>query len=214
MNHPLDPRLAALVDDALRPVRASTARKSQMREELLAHVCAVYEEEQARQGEVGDPLERTARRFGDPQELAARLHQALPAGARLAAAVELWWARCAGDGPFNHGRLYTMLLGLTIAYTLIGLVLMACLLYLPENARPRMIFPSSWLPALLALNAFYLVLMTTTLVLRLRESPSATRWTKALNWLLLAAPPFGTALGLYGLYGLWSSARRANPLIA
>ena len=49
--------LKIIVERTVRPVCASTSRKQKMREELLAHVSAVFEEESARhkrKGEGGD----------------------------------------------------------------------------------------------------------------------------------------------------------------
>ena len=53
-------RLKVLVERAVRPVRASASRKRLMREELLAHVTAVFEEELARLADEQAALERTA----------------------------------------------------------------------------------------------------------------------------------------------------------
>jgi ATP-dependent Clp protease ATP-binding subunit ClpC len=64
-------QLKVLVERAVRPVRASIDRKRKMREELLAHVTAVYEEEARR--DVAGALERTAQRFGPPAELTRQL---------------------------------------------------------------------------------------------------------------------------------------------
>ena len=44
MNESTLTRLKIVVERAVRPVRASTARKRKMREELLAHVVGVFEE--------------------------------------------------------------------------------------------------------------------------------------------------------------------------
>jgi hypothetical protein len=52
--------------------------KQNMREELLAHVSAVFEEEVARLAGEPAALEQTARRFGDPAELTAQLQESVP----------------------------------------------------------------------------------------------------------------------------------------
>ena len=67
MNESTLTQLKILVERAVRPVRASTARKRKMREELLAHVVGVFEEEAARLGGEEAALERTAlsRRSGN-----------------------------------------------------------------------------------------------------------------------------------------------------
>src|SRR5207302_2784555 len=72
-------RLKIIVERAVRPVRASTSRKRKMREELLAHVSGVFEEESAKLGDDHAALERTALRFGNPTEVTSQLQESVPA---------------------------------------------------------------------------------------------------------------------------------------
>jgi hypothetical protein len=72
-------QLKIIVERAVRPVRASTTRKRKMREELLAHVCGVFDEELARLGDDRAALERTALRFGNPAEVTSQLQESVPA---------------------------------------------------------------------------------------------------------------------------------------
>jgi hypothetical protein len=78
MNETTLTQLKIIVERAVRLVRASTARKRKMREELLAHVSGVFEEE-ARFGDDRAALERTALRFGNPAEVTSQLQEAVPA---------------------------------------------------------------------------------------------------------------------------------------
>jgi hypothetical protein len=71
-------QLRIIVEKAVRPVRASMSRKRKMREELLAHVSAVFEEEAARLDNEQAALERTAQRFGNPAELTGQLQASVP----------------------------------------------------------------------------------------------------------------------------------------
>jgi hypothetical protein len=48
-------KLMVLVERAVRPVRTNFSRKRQMREELLAHVTAIFEEEVEKSGDAGRP---------------------------------------------------------------------------------------------------------------------------------------------------------------
>ena len=66
MNESTLTQLKILVERAVRPVRASTRRKRKMREELLAHVTAVFTEESIKSADEGTALEQTALRFGNP----------------------------------------------------------------------------------------------------------------------------------------------------
>jgi hypothetical protein len=50
-----------------------------MREELLAHVVGVFEEEWAKLGDDRAALERTAMRFGNPAEVTSQLQESVPA---------------------------------------------------------------------------------------------------------------------------------------
>jgi hypothetical protein len=84
MNESTLIRLKIIVERAVRPVRASTVRKRKMREELLAHVVGVFEEEAARLGDDRAALEWTALRFGNPAEVTSQLQDSVPAGDRIA----------------------------------------------------------------------------------------------------------------------------------
>ena len=79
MNESTLTRLKIIVERAVRPVRASTSRKGKMREELLAHVVGVFEEESAKLGDDRAALERTALRFGNPGEVTRQLQESVPA---------------------------------------------------------------------------------------------------------------------------------------
>jgi hypothetical protein len=79
--------LKVVVERAVRPVRASNSHKRRFREELLAHVVGVFEEERARLGDDQTALERTALRFGNPAEVTGQLQQSVPAGDRI---VRVW----------------------------------------------------------------------------------------------------------------------------
>jgi len=79
MNESALTQLKITVERAVRPVRASTSRKRKMREELLAHVSGVFEEELARLGDERAALERTTQRFGDPSEVTGQLQELVPA---------------------------------------------------------------------------------------------------------------------------------------
>ncbi len=74
--------LMVVVERAVRPVRASIYRKRRMREELLEHLSAVFDNEMELQSDIPTALERAKRRFGDPAKLTEELQQAVP-----------WWDR-------------------------------------------------------------------------------------------------------------------------
>jgi hypothetical protein len=69
--------LKKVVERAVRPVRASEARKLQMRVELLGHLTGLYEEERARLGDDAAAFEAACARFGDPVELSQELDRSV-----------------------------------------------------------------------------------------------------------------------------------------
>ena len=79
MNESTLSQLKIIVERAVRPVRASTGRKRKMREELLAHVLGVFEEESVMFGDEQTAVERTALRFGSPADVTSQLQESIPA---------------------------------------------------------------------------------------------------------------------------------------
>jgi hypothetical protein len=76
-------QLMILVERAVRPVRADNRWKMKMRQELLAHLTAAYEEERARLGDEPAALAEASRRFGDPKELTKSLQATVPVWDRI-----------------------------------------------------------------------------------------------------------------------------------
>jgi hypothetical protein len=81
-----------IIERAIRPVRASTPVKRKMREELSAHLAAIYEQESARLHDTGEALEAASKRFGEPSELASELQASLPRHERLSYFIEQFFA--------------------------------------------------------------------------------------------------------------------------
>jgi hypothetical protein len=79
MNESTLTQLKIIVERAVRPVRASASRKRRIREELLAHVSGVFEEESANVSDDRVALERTALRFGNPAEVTDQVQESVPA---------------------------------------------------------------------------------------------------------------------------------------
>jgi Clp amino terminal domain, pathogenicity island component len=71
-----------IVERAVRPVPAGTAWKRKTREELLAHLTSIYDEEQERLRDPAAAMREAVKRFGDPTELARELTGALPLSER------------------------------------------------------------------------------------------------------------------------------------
>jgi hypothetical protein len=82
MNDVALKELKAVVERAVRPIRATMGRKRQMREELLAHLASVFEQAVEKHGDDTLALQEAKSRFGDPAELSAQLQESIP-----------WWNR-------------------------------------------------------------------------------------------------------------------------
>jgi hypothetical protein len=71
------------VERIVRPLRASHARKMRMRQELLAHLQAAFDEDRDRCPDEATAAERAMQRLGDPAQLALQLQKTLPLLQRL-----------------------------------------------------------------------------------------------------------------------------------
>jgi ATP-dependent Clp protease ATP-binding subunit ClpC len=80
-----------IVERVVRPVHAGTPRKLKMREELLAHVSEIYDQELARLNDPPAAMAETTARFGDPSELTAQFQRSLSTSDRLSYHLERWF---------------------------------------------------------------------------------------------------------------------------
>ncbi|HEX2477485.1 MAG TPA: Clp protease N-terminal domain-containing protein [Lacipirellulaceae bacterium] len=94
--------LMKIVERAVRPVPSSTPRKRKMREELLAHLSTIYEEELARRGKVSTAYKEAARRFGAPAELAQEFQASLPIHERISHFMERFVAYRAPESAAQY----------------------------------------------------------------------------------------------------------------
>jgi hypothetical protein len=178
MNESTLTQLKILVERAVRPVRASTARKRKMREELLAHVVGVFEQEAARQGDDRAALERTALRFGNSAEVTSQLQESVPSGdrsgesaLRLAASVA---ALLGAAGCFVHLGIAILIHGERGSLTVTRLPTLAlwiaffafCVTLLTLAMRQALLGPAgpSWLRVGLLAVAAWLIIPVTALM--------------------------------------------------
>jgi hypothetical protein len=106
-------QLKIIVERAVRPVRASTLRKRKIREELLAHTRGVFEEEFAQLGDERAALDRTARRFGNPDELTWQLQESVSASDGIHCLLDKLWFRSGepkGRRILRYGIWYLLIL--------------------------------------------------------------------------------------------------------
>jgi hypothetical protein len=166
------------------------------RDELCAHLedkLAGYLIGEVRISEE-DALTLVRAHFGDAEKIARLIgrEQAAPA-----IGPDVFFSR-----GISHDRLYSILLVVLAASTAMSVPL-GLVVYI---LRARQGVPAfAWaIPDWVApWNAMictgYLVLMVLTAWLRRTEPAAGRRVTRVLNFLLLPAIPFGTALGIYGL---------------
>ncbi len=95
-NASLDPAIAQrfklAVERAVRPLAATFERKRALREELLAHLMSVYDEEFQRSSTSEAASDRALARFGDPHALTADLQTSVPSWNRMLSRVQ-WTPR-------------------------------------------------------------------------------------------------------------------------
>jgi hypothetical protein len=100
----------------------------------------------------------------------------------------------------KHERLYTLLLAVFAVGILCSMAVLVAFMALPAQARPVSRWPD-WVHFVSAfLGGVYFCAVAGTLLLRHAQPDIGRRVTKLLNIALLFALPFGTALGLYGLW--------------
>jgi len=121
MNESTMTQLKIIVERAVRPVRASTSRKGKMREELLAHVVGVFEEEWAKLGDERAAVERTALRFGNPADVTRQLQESVPARD----AVRRYWEGRPGEPVWRTAIRFAWVSG-TFALVVAIFVLAQC----------------------------------------------------------------------------------------
>ena len=100
--------LRRIVEQAVRPLRASDARKMRMREEMFEHLSAIYAEELDRLGDDTAALARANERFGDPDDLVRELQGSLPGYERFLCACDLWRYR-PGDSLLGYAGRHLVL---------------------------------------------------------------------------------------------------------
>jgi hypothetical protein len=103
-----------VVERAVRPVQAGPKKLLRMREELLAHLTSIYEEELARLGDESGARAEAIRRFGDPEALTVELQQSLVWSDRMDARLNRAFGWRPGDSAVGYSARLALLLVLLI----------------------------------------------------------------------------------------------------
>lgn len=207
MNESTLVQLKILVERAVRPVSAALRNKQKMREEMLAHVVAVFDEKLQSTGDEPAALARTAERFGDPAELTAQLQATVPLRDAFDRVLDRVWFR-PNEPTLRRAVRHALLLDvLAFAY----MAVMFAMLYgavgdllggrLPAAAI--VVYTTSVL-----LGMFFFVIGFTFLAEWLRRVLDARPSRPWLKVLLIAV---ASSLLLPGLgYALWLDGAQAN----
>jgi hypothetical protein len=122
-----------LVERVVGPVWAGESRKDRMREELLAHLEASFEEERGHLGDDGAAGERAIRRLGEPGALTRSLQDSVPWLERILytrlippSRREVWWRRRHDEALLKHAIRVTIgMTALGVFGDLMGLLMAA-----------------------------------------------------------------------------------------
>lgn len=160
MNEKVLTTLKVIVERAVRPVHAPAPRKTMMREELLAHVAAIFEEELREHGDEQLAAANVERRFGDPNELAGNLQRSVFLSERIVFFAERWFEARVGESLIRRAGRY----GLTIfAVFATGWNVLCPLLVShrqPAEEPGAMFYTLTLSAAMLAVMTFLLTLLT------------------------------------------------------
>jgi hypothetical protein len=80
-----------IVERVVRPIQANIVRKRRVRDEMFAHLSAIYDEELIHSGDPTKAVNAAADRFGDPTELTAELQATVPWREQFEYQVETWF---------------------------------------------------------------------------------------------------------------------------
>jgi hypothetical protein len=211
MNESTRTQLKIIVEQAVRPVRASTSRRRTMREELLAHVTAVFEEE-AKLGDESAALERTAQRFGPPAELTHQLQAALPAGDAASFFIESLIGFPPRETALRHAIRHALLAG---AIGAAGLAIMFVVIGRWSEWLTLARLPAVLMPVYMGVLMFFASLLGRGMS-RALFVPNGRAWPRALAlgvaaWLLVPGVTVAWCFLFTGVFA--SSLREVAPLM-
>ena len=181
----MNEELMKIVERAVRPVRAGRTRKLQMRQELLAHLTGLYEEERARLGDDAAAFAAARERFGDPAELSRELDKSAGMWGRLAWIDTSMEERLEGLFGYREDRSIAWHLGRTFLTSVGVCALISGLIALASFSMPEgrldWVSARSILPIVLFVVALTFVVHSSALLLLTdfydRDRP---RWGSAL----------------------------------
>ncbi|WP_010585793.1 hypothetical protein [Schlesneria paludicola] len=159
MNETVLLKLMEIVERAVRPVQSSLARKKKIREELLAHVTGVFEDELPRCGEAAAFIQ-AEKRLGEPSELAQQLQESVPKCDRFSFLLEQLFQPRIGESLIQRAGRYGMLVCVIDSILSIAL----SLLIFPVLGMAHQLGTIDWM-LLLAAVSFGVIAFVATLLM-------------------------------------------------
>lgn len=134
--------LRVQVERVVRPIRANSGRKDRMREELLAHLTRLHEEELARRRDEAQATAAALERFGDAASLSRELQGSIPWVESWACVPVLGWMqirRRVGESAVRYIlRMNAWILAISTGYYL----LMMLVILIARGGRHRVDQPT------------------------------------------------------------------------
>ncbi len=190
-------QLKIIVERAVRPVRARSSRLRRMREDLLAHAVAVFEEEFEQWHDEQAAARRVEQRMGDANVLSRRLQESVPVTELLTWRFEHLLRMRHGERPIRRAARHGLLMFLTLGTVL--LVIVVPILVAQDRTRE--------LPLLLAITIVHggLGFAFTLLTHGMREAlyrSSARSWCRAILLGATSCLSIFAGMGLFCLTAL------------
>ena len=109
-------KLKVFVERCVRPVKAESSKKLEMRRELYSHLESVYEQERKRTGSDEAAVQAAIARMGDPRELTEELNASLSLLDRWTGTVDMFSCRAIRESPWQYAvRLARLTLKVSLA---------------------------------------------------------------------------------------------------
>lgn len=159
MNESTRRQLQIAVERVVRPVRVGWERQVRIREELMAHVTGIFEEEWSRLGDEAAAAQGAVRRFGDPAKLTDELNASRSSEQRFAYLMERWFGWRAPESAARYTFRLSMRVFLTIFFLLVVVPITLSKIMGGPNNR-AMAFDGRWvIPCLVCAALFPLGLL-------------------------------------------------------
>lgn len=153
MNESTRKQLQIAIERAVRPVKVGWWRQDQIREELLAHVTGIFEEEFARLGDEAAASHEALRRFGEPSKLTDEWNAARTLEDRVAYVMECWYGWRA---PESAAR-YMLRLCVRVFFTIVSSIAVPLTIgeKIVGSTNNVSKFPSLWIIPCLVCGAIF-----------------------------------------------------------